>query len=232
MSVLSNANLILLPGIAANARTYEYLHPYFPNLYVPPWLPLRADETLAGYARRMVDSIALQRLTPPFFLGGHSFGGVLAQEMAAFIRPEALFLISSFRTHRDISRLMKVVEFMSRPAPHWLIRALSHPYRFLGPQMRRGQKEQLELLVSMFFATPLELTRWGARCSTSYAGRKLDLPIYHIHGSADPVLPVRYAKADVVLHRGTHIIPITRAAEVAEFIATRLARHGNAPPAA
>ncbi len=223
MTILSTANLIFFPGIAANQRTFEYIKPHFPNLYVPPWLPLQSNEPLQNYVTRLIDSIPADRIQKPFYLGGHSFGGVLAQEIALKLNPQGIFLISGFRTHQGISPLFKMLEHLTWPIPHWLLTPLVAPYRYIAPILRRGSKEQLDLLVSMFYDTPLEITRWGAHCSIRYTGTSaITAPIYHIHGSADPLLPIKYAKPNAIIHRGTHLIPITHAPEVAQFIAAHL----------
>jgi pimeloyl-ACP methyl ester carboxylesterase len=223
MKVLSDANLIFFPGIAANERTFEYLRPYFPNLYVPRWLPLEKNEHLPHYVQRLTDCIPSRIVRQPFYLGGHSFGGILAQETSAWIQPQAIFLISSFRTHLGISPTFKRIERVTRMIPLWLLRPAVTPYRYLAPLVRRGKKEQLKLLVDMFYNTPLEITRWGAQCSTSYAGApEITAPIHHIHGSHDPLLPLRLVQPDVVITGGTHLIPITHAPDVARFLADRL----------
>jgi pimeloyl-ACP methyl ester carboxylesterase len=223
MNVLSDANLIFFPGIAANERTFEYMRPCFPNLHVPRWLPLEKNETLQHYVQRLVESIPSHILRQPFYLGGHSFGGIIAQEASALIPPEAIFLISSFRSHHGISPTFKLIERLTRMIPLWLLRPAVAPYRYLAPLVRRGEKEQLQLLVNMFYDTPLEITRWGAQCSTSYQGsHAISVPIHHVHGSDDPLLPLRLVQPNVVIPRGTHLIPITHAPEVARFIAARL----------
>ena len=49
-------------------------------------------------------------------------------------------------------------------------------------------------------------------------------PILHIHGNRDAVLPIRYTTPDTVVAGGGHVISLTHAREVNEFIRSALQR--------
>ncbi len=73
--------LILLPGLAASREVFEPQRKRFPSLIVPEWPKPDRGETLSQYAERFAASLVPEG---PCVLGGLSFGGMLAQEMARF----------------------------------------------------------------------------------------------------------------------------------------------------
>src|SRR4051812_19762115 len=91
---MSEARLILLPGLGADERMFAPQRATFPRLEVPRWLTPQPRESLPDYARRMAAGIDPSE---PLFLGGSSFGGMVALEMARHVRPRAVFLIGSCR---------------------------------------------------------------------------------------------------------------------------------------
>jgi pimeloyl-ACP methyl ester carboxylesterase len=98
--------LVLLPGLGADRRQFEPQRQAFDNLVVPPWIPPLPREPLAGYAARLAKTI-----TPagPFILGGSSFGGMVAYEMARHLQPNAVVLIGSCRSARGIRRMFRLL---------------------------------------------------------------------------------------------------------------------------
>ena len=89
--------LVLLPGLGADYRLLDGQREAFPQLVVPPWIPPRQNESLPDYAGRMAGTVA-SLPGVPLVLGGVSFGGMLAYEMARHLKPDAVVLIASCRT--------------------------------------------------------------------------------------------------------------------------------------
>src|SRR6185503_21033432 len=83
--------LVLLPGLGADAALFEPQRAAFPGLEVPPWLDPHPGETLPAFAARMADRVGP---TGPLVLGGVSFGGMVALEMARLVQPRAVVLVA------------------------------------------------------------------------------------------------------------------------------------------
>ena len=93
--------LILLPGLGADHRLLEPQRKEFPQLVVPAWIPPQKNESLPHYAApNGADRCAAQ--DRPLVLGGVSFGGMLAYEMARHLKPHAVVLIASCRTRQGL----------------------------------------------------------------------------------------------------------------------------------
>lgn len=200
---------------------YTLMRPHMPDLYVPDWLPVERDETLPHYAARMAETIPDSG--GPLVLGGHSFGGMLAQEVARLVKPRILFLISTARSHTCIATPAKLLQRLMHPVPLYLIDIARQAFRLVGPMLRitRGvTPEQARAIAGMMAESPLDVSHAGARWATTFCGCDNidDIPTFSIHGDWDHMFPIQLVKPDYVVHHGTHIIPITHAREVAQFM--------------
>jgi hypothetical protein len=91
--------LILLSGMGADERLFRYQKAAFPNLVVPSWIEPDTNESLSAYTER------LARLVDPgvpCFVGGVSFGGIVALEMVPHLQAMACFLIGSIRSPNQL----------------------------------------------------------------------------------------------------------------------------------
>ena len=124
----TDLNVVFLPGLGADGRLFTSQREVFPDLLTPPWPPPAPDESLPGYAVRLAGTLPLAR---PLVLGGCSFGGMVACEMARILKPDALVLMGSVsRPQRDSG----VSSFPCRPIPdssHSRIRPGAHSLRQL-----------------------------------------------------------------------------------------------------
>src|ERR1700712_4564404 len=92
--------LILLPGLGIDERLFEPQRALRARIEVPAWLRFEVEETMEHYAQRMVETIDQ---SSPFFLGGVSFGGMLALEMAKYLKPQAVIAIAACRAGREVA---------------------------------------------------------------------------------------------------------------------------------
>src|SRR4051794_30719168 len=91
--------LILLSGMAADERLFAPQRAAFPHLVVPAWIEPLAKEPLPAYAARLARQVDPGR---PCIVGGASFGGLVALEMAHYLQARACVLISSVRSPREL----------------------------------------------------------------------------------------------------------------------------------
>ena len=212
--------LILLPGLGADARLFEPQREAIPGLEVPTWLPHRDGESLPDYARRMVDSIDPRE---PYYLGGTSFGGMVALEMARHLNPTAIFLIASCRSGQAIAPHLRYFVRFSNVLPERVF----EPDQGATP-LFIGKFGRLSITQKRFFETMLvdaspSFVRWGIAAITEWDGAgELGVPIHHIHGSADDLILLGSVQPDRVVAGGGHLLNVTHADEVNAFIAERL----------
>lgn len=206
------ATLVLLPGLGADGRLFDPQRVEFPDLVCPAWLEPAPREKLAAYAGRMAGLIPHTR---PLILGGASFGGMLAAQMAQDIRPDALVLIGSCLSPAEIASRVRWAALGAPfiPAPIGeRARVMGRVFiRQLGPMTG----EQREFLLTMAGAIPFAFIRWAAGAIFSWKGAPAaTCPVYRIHGDRDPVIPMAPARTSTVIRGAGHVPNISHAAEV------------------
>lgn len=216
---MTDLPLVLLSGMAADGRLFAPQLAAFPNLRVQPWVPPLPGESLRAYAARLAPRVDPGR---PCLVGGASFGGVVALELAAHL-PMALgcVLIGSIRSPAGLPRRWRAMRSLASLGPDALGVLAAAGARLTT----RGTARRLRRLARPEAA----FVRW-AMCAVlgwrpSAAARRVRT--LHIHGSDDRVLPVWLGRPDVVVPGGTHALSLFNAAAVNDFLADVLRRVGG-----
>jgi pimeloyl-ACP methyl ester carboxylesterase len=215
--------LILLPGMGADARLFAPQREVFPSLRVPDWIPARRGESLADYARRWAGTVTCN---PPFFLGGVSFGGMVALEAARYLKPTGVFLIASCRSGRAVARRVLALQRAGRVLPTWLVARLRSPVAGYIARVEKLGAAHRRLLRELATDAPVPFLRWAVsairRWSWEGASGGIGIPIHQIHGRADRIIPFVPGEIDHVIQDGGHLINLTHADDVNQFILARL----------
>ncbi len=208
--------LILLPGLGADQRQFGPQKSAFPGLTVPPWIAPRRNESLSDYAQRLAETI---RPSGPMILGGSSFGGMVACEMARHLRPDALVLIGSCRSAKGIQPALRLPHLLSRYLP-WFFLDGAKPFAPLAVGMSsRLSKSDRRLCAEMFRRADSRFMHWACASILHWESAGLDgIPVYQIHGEKDPIIPASRVAADEVVPGAGHLINLTHAEHVDAFI--------------
>lgn len=194
--------LILFPGLGADACLFHRQLSLDAQIEVPPWIDPIETESLAEYSARMARTI---RAEPPFYLGGCSFGGMVALEVARHIRTKAVILMASCRTPLSVNQTLLGIAPLARLMPKWMLRLSS---RSTPPSLRHVVGAASKML------------RWGPGAIARWPGvNHCGAPVYHIHGGCDRIIPARDVAADRIVRTAGHLINLTHADEVNAFIA-------------
>ena len=204
--------LILLPGMGADARMFAPLQAALPQLVTPNWIEPERNEPLSAYARRLAQSVDPGR---PCFVGGASFGGVVALEMSVALQARACFLIGSMRSPDGLPWRLKALRPLTPltgllPWFTWVIPPLVGAT--FGPYAR-GIAQQLADADAKFM-------RWASQAILSWkpSPEVADVRVFQIHGDRDHVFPARLAKTDCLVSGAGHVISVTHPAETVEFL--------------
>ena len=208
--------LLLLPGLGADGALFEPQRRAVPNLEVPPWLDPEPAEPLPDYAARMASRL---QAGPDLVLGGVSFGGMVALEMARLLRPRAVVLIASARSGAAIRPHMRTLGALWSRTPTALMRppalvapAVAWAFGATTPEGRAMMRHFLETRDPAFVRWGLSaLLRWrpaeGPAC-----------PVFHVHGGADRLIPAARVAANRVVPGAGHLVNVTHAEEVNAFV--------------
>jgi pimeloyl-ACP methyl ester carboxylesterase len=210
--------LYLLSGIGGDERLFD-LQRAVRDVRSIKWIePAHRRETLPHYAARLAGELNINN---PFDLGGSSFGGMIALELARLLAPQHVFLFGSCRSARSIATSLRLLRFAAPAVPDCLL----HPPQLLQPVVARWfgaqSRAHVELFAEMLAATPPSFIRWASSAVLSWNGvAELPMPIYHIHGERDRLIPARRVNADRVILGAGHLLNLTHADDVNDFIAS------------
>jgi pimeloyl-ACP methyl ester carboxylesterase len=191
--------LLLFTGMNRRAEIFRRQVSAFPGIQVVAWRKPRTRETLGAYAQRLADDLAQPG---PCFIGGCSFGGVVALEVGCRLDARACFLISSVRSPRELPPWMRIC----RAAPRL---AGQLPWIGASPSIRG-------------LATKPDHA-WHAWAVGALLGWKPDpriatLRVRAIHGTNDRTFPRSHVHPDVVVPGGGHVLCVTHADAVNAFL--------------
>jgi len=209
--------LVMFPGLGADERLIEPQRALGIPIEVPCWIDPLPREPLVSYAARLAATI---RTPQPYFIAGISFGGPIALEIARHAHPRGVILISSCRSRRGISRFLRFMARGTRITPLAVFRALKSMPMFGRRMFGTITPEQAAVFDAMLADTPAVRLKWSIAALMKWSGSAvtLDCPIHHIHGECDRILPVRYGQPDRVIAGAGHLLNLTHADQVNQYI--------------
>lgn len=208
-------NIYLISGLGADRHAFDRLQLSSQHtLHFMDWIEPKHGESLSDYALRMSATIDSSK---PFVFIGLSFGGILSIEIAKHISPIKIFLISSISCRKQLpwyARLAGVLQ-LDRLGLVNLLRysdyLLFWAFGTKSPRMKAYLKERIAASSSHYL-------NWSIHQILNWKQAQKPEQVWHIHGSADRLFPVRYIQADDVLEGGSHFAVLTHAHKISAII--------------
>lgn len=211
--------LILLPGLGVDAQMFEAQRVRFPNLEVPDWLTPLKNETLESYAQRFAESLAYNENC---FIGGLSFGGMLAAEMSKQISPRKLLLIASALSFSEVRPLLRIAARLARWVPKSVFRPNVMPIKLASRLFGLRTESQRLLFDEIASAASPELIHWGLQAMVGWSGMEPDLPVARLHGAQDRIIPPLNDGSQTLIPGAGHLPAISHPNEVNDWLASVL----------
>ena len=202
--------ICLLPGMTQQYPVYHRLLPLLPSARVVPFIEPQPDETLQAYARRMAPLFSRD-----CFIGGVSFGGILAQEISRIVQPHGCIVIASIQHPSHLPPRLRMLRTLGGRWMDRLLRATGRLAESVPASVRTSSTARLRKLSG-------EAGRWhrwatGAVLDWQPAASQ-DVPLTHIHGDKDTTFPVGRTTADIIISGGKHALPVSHPEETAAAI--------------
>ena len=196
-----------MPGLAANASIFERISlpaDQFDTYFMEWEIPLD-NETLSEYAQRISKKVIHENPV----LVGVSFGGILVQEMAQFLNPSKIIIISSVKSNLEFPTAFKLAKQTKayKIIPTSLIENVYNLAKFTF-----GEKVIKRLKLYQMFLTVRDkkYLDWSIEKIILWDRKKADSNVVHIQGDADEVFPIKYIQNCIVVKGGTHIMILTK----------------------
>lgn len=209
------AHIYLLSGIGSDERIFDYFE--CPDTcqctYINYPLPA-AGMDMTAYAHQLSTQINTEE---PFTLIGVSLGGMLAVEMAHFMRPEQVIILSSACNANELPlryRFQKQIpvyrlftgEVLKKSS--YLAQSIAEPDRQLEADICNAM---LDAKDPQFLERSLEMTiEWDRQYC--------DYPVVHVHGSNDHTIPLRNTDADIIVEGGSHMMTLTQGKAISDLL--------------
>jgi pimeloyl-ACP methyl ester carboxylesterase len=212
--------MIFYPGLGADERLFAPQRVSFPELFIPALIPPRKGEGLAEYAVRMVEHLPHDE---PIVLGGVSQGGIIAFKVSRHIRPRVVILIASCHSREGLRLLYRAGGVLWPIMPKQIFRIAQVSAKIALQLFGHCSVAEQKLLVEMFREMDPAFMHWAVSAILRWNPPPLvDIPLFHIHGGRDHLIPAGRVKPDKLIPDGGHLINITHAEEVNEFVQTAL----------
>ncbi|MEY2630287.1 MAG: hypothetical protein RLZZ469_1184 [Bacteroidota bacterium] len=197
-----------MPGLAASPTIFERIQ--LPvdlfEIHLLEWeIPLE-QEGLQAYAKRMAQKVTHENVV----LVGVSFGGILVQEMKAFLQPKKVIIISSVKANTEFPRRFKIAKTTKayKLIPTQLFENIESLMKFsFGSSII---KQRLVLYEKFLSVRNKHYLDWSIEQIINWERKDIDPEIIHIHGDADEVFPPKYIKEFIPVKGGTHIMILSK----------------------
>jgi hypothetical protein len=197
-----------MPGLAASPTIFERIQ--LPvdlfEIHLLEWeIPLE-QESLQAYAKRMAQKVTHENVV----LVGVSFGGILVQEMKAFLQPKKVIIISSVKANTEFPRRFKIAKTTKayKLIPTQLFENIESLMKFsFGSSII---KQRLVLYEKFLSVRNKHYLDWSIEQIINWERKDIDPEIIHVHGDADEVFPPKYIKEFIPVKGGTHIMILSK----------------------
>lgn len=211
---MDNINLYFLAGLGFDYRIFANLELHSGKINHLSWLEPEDKESLDNYVKRISKQIDN---TKPFILIGHSFGGIIVQEISNIITPEKVIIISSIKTKEEIPLTLKFLKniplykFFNQKLilatfPIWA--------RAFGYSSEKGRA----LFVQMISNCSDNYFRWAMDKIVNWNGNPNADKVIHIHGSNDKTFFSKRIKNRIIIPDGSHFMVFSKADEVSDVL--------------
>lgn len=198
-----------ISGLGADERAFSNLDLEGFEIVFLPWLTPLSNESISSYALRMRKGITTEN---PILLG-LSFGGMMSIEISKLIPVEKVILISSIKSSVELPRWLKIIASLR------LNKILPmRSTRFTEPIQNRvigiSTPDEIELVRSYRKNVPQAYMDWAINEAIKWKNDWQPSVIYHIHGDADRLFPIKYTAPNYVIKDGGHFMIRNKAREV------------------
>lgn len=204
---MSKIPVYFMPGLAASSSIFEKIN--LPaaifEVHLLDWIVPLKKENLKSYAERM-SKMVIQK---DAVLIGVSFGGILVQEMAQFLKPKKVIIISSVKSNAELPLKMKLAKVTKayKLLPTSLLTDINQLEKYslgLIPQKRFNYyKKYLSI-------TDKNYLDWAIKQVIVWDRILPDKNVIHIHGDRDTVFPSSGINDYINIKAGTHVMILNR----------------------
>ncbi len=210
---MTTNRIFLIPAFGTNEQLFDGVH--IPNHELVPinYLTPLGNEDIRTYGRKLIDTY---HITSDDILLGVSFGGIMAVEIAKILGNPKLYLVSSIKETKEKPALFSLL--VRTKAYHLISPNIMKKGLFMVKPFFGLNKKGYARFRDNFKKQDDAFLKWGIREALYWENEHIPDNITHIHGSRDPLFPIRNIKQPVVIPNGTHSMMRDKMNEVLEVV--------------
>ena len=205
-----------MPGLAAGPEIFKKLtldKEKYTFHYLKWMKPLDVEEKIDNYALRLSAKITEENPV----LVGVSFGGIMVQELAKFLNPRKVIIISSVKSPDELPQRFRFAKF-TKIYKLFPIKVIENFEDYTKYFLGKTLKKKADLYKKYLYVRTKESLKWSIYSIIKWEQIKPIENIIHIHGSADIVFPIKNIKNAIEIKEGTHIMILTKAKKISKII--------------
>ena len=208
-------NVYIFSGLGADKRAFKYLtFPSHLNIFHIDWIQPIKNESIGEYAKRISKDIDT---TQPFILIGLSFGGMVCTEIAQFLNPQKVILISSVKNKFELPFYYRLIGFLK--LNKLIPKSSSTKVNFITNWLFSTENDiDKALLKEIICASNPTFTFWAINEIANWKQTCNDNSFIRIHGSKDRILPINNFKPNYLTKIAGHLMIVNRADAVSKIL--------------
>ena len=212
--------IYFMPGLAASHKIFENLEFDLDRytLHYINWIePQTSEEDISSYACRL--SAKIKEKNP--VLIGVSFGGIIVQELASYVHPKKVIIVSSVKHHDELPKRFKLAK-LTKIYKVFPTKVIENFEDYLGFFIGKSLKKRADLYKKYLSVRSKEYLQWSIATIIKWQQTKPIINIVHIHGTNDAIFPIKNIQNTIKIKGGTHIMVLTKAKKISNIIDTVL----------
>lgn len=210
--------VLLIPGLGYNQRIFERFSLEGVQLECINWIEPIEKESLSSYAKRLYATYAEGK--EDTILIGHSFGGIVAQEIASLYPVKKIILLSSIKSRAEMPWYFKIAHhlyldrLMIKRLILWVFPKHAKSHGFATASDEAMFKDMLNQVSNNYLQWSLrKLSQWEEPALPSSTS------LFQIHGTMDKTFPFSLIKdPDKVIKNGSHIFVYKQGVKASKLV--------------
>ena len=210
-------NIYIFSGLGADERVFQRLDFSDFSVTFVEWITPKHKESIESYTSRLIEQIK----TPKPTLIGLSFGGMIATEVAKQIETKKVILIASAKTRKEIPFYFRLAGNLGlqKLMPTKLLKNSNRLTNWLFGASSTFDKQQLKQIL---IDTDPTYLKWAIDKVAKWKNETEVHNTFHIHGTIDRVLPIRFVDCNKKIENGGHLMILNKADEINEILRQQL----------
>lgn len=203
----SKIHVYFMPGMAANSSIFKNIE--LPRelfeIHHMEWFVPEAGMSIDDYAIEMSKKI----IHPNPVLVGVSFGGILVQEMAKYLKVKKVIIISSVKSNKELPKRLIFARYtkIHKLLPTGLVNNVELLAKYAFGETVTKRLELYEQYLSIRDKYYLD---WSIDQIVHWQQKELLPGVIHIHGDKDSVFPIQNISGCIRVQDGTHTMILNR----------------------